>query len=164
MELSSHQYLRFLQTNQILRSGVMQLGLEEICCSLWVIALHLSSVLFNYGLNLMEAIKKVVSVSSVLTNCMHHYSKCMSQSIIRSRGTRIVLVSTHVFRSNPIFMVRLQVANIRGSLEPLSCQGSCSDPALLKDGLNFVDGPLKTIGFLQIMFWRIASAKCQGAT
>ena len=61
-------------------------------------------------------------------------------------------------------MVRLQVANIRGTLEPLSCQGNCSDPALLKDGVNFVDGPLKAIGFLLIMFWKIASAKCQGVT
>ena len=106
----------------------------------------------------------MVSVSSVLTNCVHHYSKCMSQSIIRSRGTRIVLVSTPAFRSNPIFMVRLLVANIRGNLEPLSCQRNCSDPALLKDGVNFVDGPLKPIVFLQIMFWQIASAKCQSAT
>ena len=64
----------------------------------------------------------MVSVSSVLTNCMHCYSKCLSQSIIRSRGIRIVLVNTHFFRSNPIVMVRLQVANIRANLEPLSCQ------------------------------------------
>ena len=63
----------------------------------------------------------MVSVSSVLTNCMHCYSKCLSQSVIRSRGVRIVLVSTHFFRGNPI-MVRLQVANIRANLEPLSCQ------------------------------------------
>ena len=58
MELSTHQYLTFLQTNQVLGSGVRKLGLEEICCTLWVIASHLnlfgSQVLFNYGLNLVE--------------------------------------------------------------------------------------------------------------
>ena len=90
----------------------------------------------------------MVSVNSVLTNCMHYYSECLLQSIIRSIVTRIVLVSTHFFRSKPIFMARLQVANIRGNLEPLSWQGNCSDPALFKDGLRFVDRPLKTIGFL----------------
>ena len=90
----------------------------------------------------------MVSLNSVLTNCMHYYSKCLSQSITRSRGTRIALVSTHFFTSKPIFMARLKVANIRGNLEPLSFQGNCSDPALLKDGLKFVDRPLKTIGFL----------------
>ena len=45
-------------------------------------------------------------------------------------------------------MARLQVANIRGNLQPLSWQGNCSDPALLTDRLRFVDRPLKTIGFL----------------
>ena len=44
MELSTHKYLIFLQTNQILSSDFRQLRLEEICCSQFslVIALHLN--------------------------------------------------------------------------------------------------------------------------
>ena len=52
-------------------------------------------------------------------------------------------------------MVRLQVVNVRGNLQPLSCQGKCleildfyADLAPLKDGLDFGDRPLKTIGLL----------------
>ena len=45
MELSTHQYLNCLQTNQVLDSGFRQLRLEEIYCSQfsWVIASHLKS-------------------------------------------------------------------------------------------------------------------------
>ena len=51
-------------------------------------------------------------------------------------------------------MLRLQVANVRGHLQPLSCLellrilNFYTDLAPLKDGLNFDDRPLKTIGFL----------------
>ena len=44
MELSTHQYLIFLETNQVLGSDFGQLRLEEICCSQFslLIALHLN--------------------------------------------------------------------------------------------------------------------------
>ena len=52
-------------------------------------------------------------------------------------------------------MIRLQVANVGENLQRLSCQENLlrilnfyADLALLKDGLNFDDRPLKTIGFL----------------
>ena len=62
------------------------------------------------------------------------------------------------------------MANVKGHLQPLSCLellrilNFYTDLAPLKDGLNFDDRPLKTIGFLWIMFKQIASAKSQGAT
>ena len=65
-----------------------------------------------------------------------------------------MLTSTYLFKSNPIFMVRLQVANVKGHLQPLSCLellrilNFYTDLAPLKDGLNFDDRPLKTIYFL----------------
>ena len=58
MELSTHQYLTFLRTNQVLGSEFRQLRLEKICSSqfAWVIASHLNlfegPVLFKDGLNL----------------------------------------------------------------------------------------------------------------
>ena len=72
----------------------------------------------------MEDHKKIIGFCKQCFNKLYApLNKCLSQSVIRSRGTRIVFTSTQLFRENPIFRVRLQVANVGGNLQPLSCQG-----------------------------------------
>ena len=69
MELSTHQYLLFLPTNQVSDSSFRLLRLEKICCSqsAWVIASHLNLLegpaLFKDGLHFDGRPLKIIGFS-----------------------------------------------------------------------------------------------------
>ena len=132
MELSTLQYLIFLQTNQVLGPGFRQLRLEEICYSqsALVIASHLNlfggPALFKDGLNFRERpLKKIGFCKQCfdkLCALLRQMPFTVNYQIKRYQDSTL---QYSCFRSNPIFMVRLQVANVRGNLQPLSWQRNC---------------------------------------
>ena len=131
MKLSTHQYLMFLPTKQVSDSSFRQLRLEKICCTqfAWVIASHLNLLedpaLFKDGLNFDGRPLKIIGFSKQCFDKLYVLLKQMPFTV--NYQINVYQNSTcqySFFRSNPIFMVKLKVANVTGNLQSLSCQGN----------------------------------------